>query len=444
MKTIKIFGLTESTLLIFLAVIFLSSCKSDNWPQFRGQEGNQVIRAQQPPEKWGPDQNVAWEVELDGRGWSCPIVWGDKVFFTNAVLEDPSILPPAREGRRQENPVDAVYNFEVICLDAETGDELWKKTAYNGKPRYKTHRDNNYAPETMVTDGKRVYAYFGMTGLYCYDMNGNLVWEKDLGNFPMQANWGTSTSPLLYNGVLYMQIDNEENAFLAALEAETGEELWRIDRDEKSNWGTPVIWKNSVRTELVAPGKKTRGYNPENGELLWELEMGGGRNITSPTPFEDILVVGNEERRDGGGILFAVKAGATGDISLEENESSNDWVKWSVPESGIAMASPVIYQGFVYIVERRRGQIFCYDLETGETVYPATNIEDAEAFWASPWAYNGNIYCLDEEGTTHVIKAGREFQEVRKNKLNDIFWATPAVANNSWFFRGENGMYCIR
>ena len=441
-------NLTISALKLFsiLSIIVLISCKSNNnnWPQFRGPEGNQVVHNQQPPEIWGPNQNVAWEFELDGRGWSCPIVWGNKVFFTNAVLEDPSVLPPAKEGRRQENPVDAVYNFEVICLDTDTGKELWKRVAYHGKPNHKTHRDNNYAPETMVTDGERVYAYFGMTGLYCYDMNGNLMWEKNLGIYPMQSDWGTSTSPMLHEGVLYLQIDNEESSFLAALDADTGEEIWRIDRDEKSNWGTPVIWKNSVRTELVAPGKKTRGYNPGNGELLWELDMGGGRNITAPVPYGDILVAGNEERRSGGGILFAVKAGATGNISLKEDELSNKWVKWSVPESGIAMATPVIYEDLIYIVERRRGQIFCYDVNTGETVYSATNITDAEPFWASPWAYNGNIYCLDEEGTTHVIKAGREFSEVRTNKLNDTFWATPTVANNSWFFRGEKGMYCIK
>lgn len=172
--------------------------------------------------------------------------------------------------------------------------------------------------------------------------------------------------------------------------------------------------------------------------------MGGGRNITSPTPYNDILVIGNEERGDGGGILFAVKAGATGDISLEKGESSNEWVLWSIPESGIAMASPVIYKDLIYIVERRRGQIFCYDVNTGETVYPAANITDAEAFWASPWVYKENIYCLDEEGTTHVIKSGKEFTEVRKNRLEDTFWATPAVANNSWFFRGESGIYCIK
>lgn len=434
----------KKLIILIGAITIFSSCETNNWPQFRGPNSNQLTSEKELPLEWSNEKNMSWNYNIEGRGWSCPIVWENKVFFTNAVLEDPSILPPAKEGRRLENPSDAVYNFEVICLDFNSGEELWKKIAYNGKPRYKTHRDNNYAPETMVTDGKHIFAYFGMTGVYCYDMNGNLIWEKDLGNYPMQGNWGTSSSPVLYQKVLYMQIDNEENSFIVAMDSKTGDEIWRRKRDEKSNWGTPIIWKNSVRTELVVQGLKTRSYNPVNGELFWEMNMGGGRNITSPTAEADIVVVGNEKRRNGGGTLFGIKAGALGEISLKEGETANDFVVWSVPESGIAMASPVIHKGLVYIVERNRGQIFCYDITNGEAIYPATKISEAKAFWASPWVFDNKIYCLDEKGTTHVIQAGKTFKELGKNKLNDVFWASTAIAKNSYIFRGEKGIYCIR
>ncbi|NQU54661.1 MAG: PQQ-binding-like beta-propeller repeat protein [Bacteroidetes bacterium] len=445
MKTFKPSIFFNKKLFILIASITIfSSCETNNWPQFRGPESNQHTSEKELPLEWSQEKNMSWQYELDGRGWSCPIIWGNQVFFTNAVLEDPSVLPPAKAGRRLDNPDDVVYNFEVICLDLNSGEEIWKQVAYHGLPRYKTHRDNNYAPETMVTDGKHVYAYFGMTGLYCYDMKGNLVWEKDLGNYPMQSNWGTSSSPVLYDNVLYMQIDNEEKSFLAALDSKTGEEKWRVSRDEKSNWGTPIIWKNSIRTELVVQGLKTRSYNPENGELLWKVDMGGGRNITSPTADLDMIFVGNEKRSNGGGTLFGIKAGAAGDISLKESESSNEWVVWSVPESGIAMASPVIYNGLIYIVERNRGQIFCYEAASGKAVYPGTKITDAKAFWASPWVFDEKIYCLDEKGTTHVIQAGRTFKELGKNKLDDIFWASTAIAKSSYVFRGEKGIYCIR
>jgi outer membrane protein assembly factor BamB len=434
----------KKILVITAVFIVLTSFKTENWPQFRGPESNQLTTEKTLPLEWSDEKNLLWKIELPGRGWSCPIVWGNKVFVTNAVLEDPSILPPAEAGRRLENPDSAVYNFDVICLDIDSGKEIWKKTAYKGLPRYKTHRDNNYAPETMVTDGQHVYAYFGMTGVYCFDMDGKLIWEKDLGNYPMQSNWGTSTSPLLYNGVLYMQIDNEEKSFLAALDSKTGTEKWRVARDEKSNWGTPIIWKNSIRAELVTSGLKTRSYSPENGQLLWEIDMGGGRNITSPTADGDMIFVGNEKRSNGGGALFGIKAGASGDISLKEGESSNNWVVWSIPESGIAMASPLVYEGLLYMVDRNRGQILCIEAATGNVVYPGTKITGAKAFWASPWAFDGKIYCLEEKGTTHVIQAGREFKELGKNKLDDIFWSSTAIAKGSYIFRGEKGIYCVR
>jgi outer membrane protein assembly factor BamB len=442
-KNLSLFS-SKKLLIPIILITVISSFKTENWPQFRGPQSNQLTTEKKLPMEWSDEKNLLWKIELPGRGWSCPIVWGNKVFVTNAVLEDPSILPLTEAGRRLENPDSAVYNFEVICLDIDSGKEIWKKTAYKGLPKYKTHRDNNYAPETMVTDGQYVYAYFGMTGVYCFDMDGKLIWEKDLGNYPMQSNWGTSTSPLLYNGVLYMQIDNEEKSFLAALDSKTGAEKWRVDREEKSNWGTPIVWKNSIRTELVTSGLKTRSYNPENGQLLWEIDMGGGRNITSPTAEGDMIFVGNEKRSNGGGTLFGIKAGASGDISLKEGESSNDYVVWSVPESGIAMATPLVYEGLLYMVDRNRGQILCLEAATGNVVYPGTKITGAKAFWASPWAFDGKIYCLEEKGTTHVIQAGREFKELGKNKLNDIFWASTAIANGSYIFRGEKGIYCVR
>lgn len=443
MKTKQSFQFTINIFFVIISILFLSSCNTNNWPQFRGPASNNIASETELPLEWDNETNMAWKVDLNGRGWSCPIVWGNKVYITNAVLEDPSILKEAKPGQRQENPDDAIYNFEVICFDLDSGEEIWKKIAYHGKPKYKTHRDNNYAPETMVTDGKYVYAYFGMTGLYCYDMEGEKIWEKDLGNYPMQSNWGTSTSPVLYKGVLYMQIDNEEQSFLAALDSKTGNEKWRVNRDEKSNWGTAIIWENSLRAELVVPGLTTRSYNPENGELLWELDMQGGRNITSPTADGDMIFVGNEKRRDGGR-LFGIKAGAKGDISLKEGEDSNDFVVWSVPESGIAMATPIVYEGLLYIVDRRRGQITCIEAATGKIIYPATNMKDAAAFWASPWAFDGKIYCLDDQGVTHIIKAGEKFEELGKNKIDDVFWASTAIANKSYIFRGEKGLYCIR
>jgi len=435
----------KNIFLLIIGITLVSSCDNNksNWPQFRGPESNQIADGRRLPLEWSNDKNLVWKYDVPGRGWSSPIVWDDKVFIANAVLEDPSILPPAKEGERQENPDSVIYNFEVICFDINTGEEIWKKVAYHGLPKYKTHRDNNYAPETMVTDGEHVYVYFGMTGVYCYDMEGISVWEKDLGTYTMQAGWGTASSPLLYNGILYLQIDNEEHSFITALDSKTGEEKWRISRDEKSNWGTPIIWENSLRTELITPGLKTRSYNPENGELNWEINTGGGRNSASPTADADMIFIGNEKRGSKGGILFGIKAGASGDISLKEGEDSNKYVLWTEKESGISMASPLVYDGLLYIVDRNRGQISCFEAVTGEAVY-TNRITGAKAFWASPWASDGKIYCLEENGTTYVIQAGREFTILGENKLDDIFWSSTAIAKNSYIFRGQKGIYCVR
>ena len=436
---------TISLIFLFAGIQILASCTNNrsNWPQFRGPNSNQIVLSQNLPLSWSSDENLAWFFEVPGRGWSSPIIWDDKVFFTNAVLEDQSLLPPAREGERPENPVDAIYDFEVICLDLNSGEEIWRKVAYHGLPRYKTNQDNNYAPETMVTDGEHVYAYFGMTGLYCYDMDGNMLWEKDLGNYPMQSNWGTASSPLLYKGILYMQIDNEENSFLAALDAKTGDEKWRIQRDEKSNWGTPMIWENSIRTELVTPGVTVRSYNPENGALFWEFNTGGGRSSASPTADGDLIFFGNENRGSSGGILFGIKAGASGDISLKENESSNEYVAWLLENAGIAMPSPLVYEGLVYIAERNRGRITCVEAKTGEIIY-REQLPEARTFWASPWAFDGKIFFLEEDGITYIVKAGKDFELLGENKLEDGFFSTTAIANNAYVFRGEKGIYCIR
>ena len=434
-----------NSVLLAVAIFLLHSCSS-NWPQFRGSDSNQLARQKKLPEEWGQDRNLAWKYQLSGRGWSSPVVWGDKVFFTAAVLEDPSLQWEQREGgeRLLVNPPDAEYSWVVYCLDANTGEELWRQVAHGGTPNIPTHRDNTYASETPVTDGERLYVYFGMTGLFTYDLDGNLLWEKDLGNYPTRGNWGTSTSPVLWKNVLYLQIDNEENSFLVALDAATGDEKWRIQRNEKSNWSTPVIWKNKVRTELVTGGKTARSYDPETGELIWELNVGGGRNISSPVFDRKMIYLGNEKRSDGGGTLFAVKAGAEGDITPAEGASASKGVAWARPESGLSMPSPLLYKGLIYIAERRQGMIFCYEASTGEPVYQKVQVPDAGPFWASPWVANEKIYCLDERGTTHVLRPGREFELLAQHKLDDKFWSSQAIAGNAYIFRGVEYLYCIR
>jgi outer membrane protein assembly factor BamB len=335
-----------------------------------------------------------------------------------------------------------VFSWEITCLDRETGEVLWNRAPIEGHPRIKTHPGNTYASETPVTDGERVYVYFGMMGLFAYDFDGNLAWSKDFGAFPMLNDFGTCSSPCYYDGRLFLQIDNEKDSFLVSLNAKTGEELWRVARDEKSNWSNPMIWENKERVELVTQGTVARSYDPATGKQLWELNMLGGRNSCTPAGDSERLFLANEKKGEGG-YVFAVKAGASGDITPKDGEESTDGVIWYAPNAGIAMASPLVYEGYIYALDRRTGLVSCFNAETGDTAYFRSRLPGGKAFWASPWASDGKIYCLDEAGTTHVLAAGAEFNLLGQNKIEEKFWASAALAPGSVILRGAGHLYCI-
>ncbi|QGY44867.1 PQQ-binding-like beta-propeller repeat protein [Maribellus comscasis] len=442
-------------LFLFFA-FFLSSCTTNNWSQFRGPDFNMVVIGKNLPTEWGDSLNIRWTADMDGESWSSPIIYGDKVFYSSAVLVKKAPVkiqenePEQKQGNGDAPPpppednsyLEDIYRWQISCLDLKTGNELWKKISFEGNPRIKKHAGSTYACETPVTDGKRVYVYYGMVGVYCYDSGGGLIWEKDLGAYPTLNGWGTGSSPVLYNNVLYVLVDNEENSFLVALDAVTGEEKWRKSRDEKTTYSTPVIWENGHRTELVTLGSKARSYDPESGELLWELELGGRFAIPSPVFDDEAIYFGNAGGPDAVGPLFAVKAGADGNITPAEGETTSDGVIWLVPEAGVANPSPLLYNGLIYILSSRGGEISCFDALTGNLVYKE-KIDGVGACWASPWVCDNKIYFYDERGNTRVLKAGREFELVSENSIDDKFWASIAVANGAYIFKGVEKIYCI-
>ncbi|MCO8124032.1 PQQ-binding-like beta-propeller repeat protein [Stieleria sp. TO1_6] len=430
------------------------SANAANWPQFRGSDSDGVA-ASSHPMRWSETENVDWSIDVDGEGWSCPVVWGDNVFLTTAVPiptdgdaanTDPQEYQSGSAGRRQEL-TRLNYRWDVVCIDANDGTENWRQTAHTGHPTIPRHSSNTYATETPLTDGQRVYAYFGMTGLYCYDMQGRLQWSKNLGSYEMRAGWGTASSPTLHDGKLFLQIDNDDQSFIVAIDAATGNEIWRADRDEKSNYSSPIIWQNSQRDELIAGGSVCRSYDPMTGKLLWQLEMEKGRSSATPLAVEDRLYVGTELRNrggddDGGGYLFCIRPGGSGDLSTPPDQATNPAVLWKQERSGIQMASPVLCQGYLYLPERRSGMVHCLDAATGESVY-STRVPGARAFWASPWASGEQVYCVDTSGTTHVIAAGPKFNVVAKNEIDELTWSTPAIANGAIYFRTASKLYRI-
>ncbi len=441
--------------LAIISVLFiLPSCNTEGWPQYRGAKSNLVVTGDNLPVEWGDNNNIKWTYGMEGKSWSSPIVWGNKVFITSAYSDElesedqaaPSAPQqnagaPSQAGQTPPIPIaeddifeDQVYKWEVTCIDLDTGEKLWKQVASEGNPRTKIHARGTYANETPVTDGKRIYAYFGMAGVYCYDLDGNLLWENDLGAFETANGWGTGSSPVIYNDILYVQVDNEVSSFIVALNAKTGEQKWKMDRDEKTNYSTPIVWENSIRNELVTTGKIARSYDLLTGEILWELEMDGGYSIPSPVATEDILYLGNANEKEVG-TLFAVKAGAEGEVTSDE-------LAWSVPQSGFGNPSPLLYDGLLYVVNSRGGDVVCYDATTGEKVYEE-EVSGVGACWASPWVYNEVVYFSDDKGVTHTFKAGLQFEELSKNSIDDTIWGSVASVNNQYILKGVEYVYCI-
>jgi outer membrane protein assembly factor BamB len=446
---------TRCWLAALILVLLPVSLLAENWPQFRGSTGDGVAAQAKLPVEWASGKNVAWKTRIPGFGWSQPIVWGGRIFVTTAVTDkqprpDPNDWSPgdglgglsAFLGSVRKPPT-AEYRWMVLCLDRATGKVAWEQVARTGRPTIPIHARNSYATETPVTDGERVIAYFGMSGLYCYDLSGNLLWTKDLGTFPLQMDWGTGSSPVLHGGRVYVQCDNDKASFLVALDAKSGDELWRADREERTNWSTPYVWKNSQRIEIVCGGgTKMRSYDPAAGRLLWELS-GSGRCSSSPVGSADLLYVNSGDRLTGQrGILAAIRPGGSSDISPTA-KTTGEFVAWSVPLTGGRVASPLLAGDCLYLPEQQGGLIRCLDAQTGKQHY-RQRLPGAAGFTASPWSSGDKVFCLDQNGTTFVLAAGPKLEVLATNKLADeLFWSSAAVAGDSLLIRGIDHVYCV-
>jgi outer membrane protein assembly factor BamB len=417
-----------------------------NWPQFRGPGALGVADNPGLPDRWSTHENVAWKIDVPGRGWSSPIVWGERVFLTTVVSEGEVELPKKGlyfGGERKEIP-QAAHRWLVLCLDLKSGRELWRREAHRGAPPNSLHVKNTYASETPVTDGQRVYAYFGNVGMFCYDFAGNKLWSTNWPPVKTRNAWGSAGSPVLHQDRLFIVNDNDENAFAAALDARTGRQLWRVDRDEKSNWATPCVWQNDQRIELITPGtRKVRSYDLD-GKLLWEF--GGMSSIVIPTPFSKfgLLYVCSGYVGDKVRPVFAIKPGASGDISLKPGETNNAFIAWHHPAAGPYNPSPVLYGDYFYVLFDF-GFLSCHDARTGRQIYEKERIRpEPTSFTASPWAANGKLFALSEDGDTFVVQAGPEYRLLHRNPLDEMCMATPALAGDRLLIRTLTKLYCIR
>ena len=429
----------------------VQSTASDNWPEFRGPDRTAVVPDNpRLPETWNATDNVAWRTEVPGRGWSSPIIWGDRVFVTavstGADYEGPKpgLWLPETGFYIEGEPPPGRHTWLVFCLDLKTGEIVWQRTAHEGPAPSPKHPKNSFASATPVTDGERVYVIFGNLGIFAYDFDGSLRWSRELSSRTNQGHVGTGSSPALLDDQLIVMHDNDDDSYVAAFDTATGQENWRVPRDEGGGFSTPLVWQNDLRTEIVTSGKnRVRSYDP-SGNLLWFFS-GRMTNVTVPTPVPgDGIVyvssgyVGNNHRP-----VYAVLPGAEGDISLRPNQRANEYVRWYQPRVASYHPSPVLYQGIYYTLHDR-GFFTAHDARTGRAVYDRVRIETGATFTASPWAYNGKIFALSENGDTYVIEAGPEYRLIGKNTIGEMTLASPAIAGETLVLRTLTHLYGIR
>ena len=417
------------------------------WAQFRGPGSRGVAETNRIPDRWSTSENVDWKRDIPGRGWSSPVIWNNHVFVTTVI--NSGAAEEAKKGLyfggNRPAPPDAIHQWKVVCLDLVTGETRWERQVHEGKPLSAIHIKSSFASETPVTDGERVYCCFGSVGIFCFDLDGNEIWRQELKPLPTRYGWGNAASPVLHQGKLYYCHDNDEASYLMALDAKSGKELWRTPRDEKSNWATPFVWENDLRTEIVTPGTGAiRSYDLD-GKLLWSLR--GMSSITIATPYAShgFLFVTSGYVGDKVRPIYAIKPGASGDISLDDEATSNEFIAWSLPQAAPYNPSTLVSNGRMFVLYDR-GLIACYDAKTGDELFGQKRLPNGRAFTSSPWAMSGKIYCLNEDGVTYVLKDSDQFEVLHTNRLadDDMGMATPAIAGDRLLIRTAARIYCIK
>jgi ankyrin repeat protein/outer membrane protein assembly factor BamB len=420
-----------------------------NWPSFRGPNASGVADGQFPPLTWDAEKNlnVRWKTPIPGLGHSCPIVWEDRVYITTAVSADGKAeFRPGLYGDVDSVKEATEHTWLVYCLDKRSGKVLWEQTACKGVPKVKRHPKGSHANPTPATDGTHVVVSFGSEGLYCYDRDGKLLWEKSLGVldsgwfFDADYQWGFGSSPILYKDLVIVQCDVGKDSFVAAYQVEDGKEVWRKSREEIPSWGTPTIVEGPQRVELVTNATKyARGYDPLTGEELWRL--GRHAEITVPAPIfgQGLIFITSGYRPVQP--IYAIRPGATGDITLETGKTSNDAIAWSVSKGGPYMPTPIVYGEYLYTCSNA-GMVTCYEAKTGKQVYKE-RLGAQGGYTASPVAADGKLYFPSEESGVQVVRAGPKFELLASNPLGDACMATPAISDGMLIVRTKHYVFGI-
>jgi outer membrane protein assembly factor BamB len=445
--------------LIALTTVYLvaGSANADpaHWPQWRGPFFNGVARTGAPVE-FSDTKNIKWKIAVPGRGFSTPVIWGDKIFLTNAVStgkvtqpapepEQPQSPPqnpgagrrPGRGGPGGGSAAGEEHKFVVMCLDKKTGKTLWERVAKVATPHEGYHQQyGSFASNAPLTDGRHLYVSFGSRGVYCYDLNGKLIWEKDLGvQLRMRLQFGEGVAPALHGNLLIHPFDQQSGSFVVALDKRNGNEVWRKERDEISAWATPLIADVKGKKQvIISATNKVRAYSPENGNLIWECAGLGDNVIPHPAQHNDTVLVMSGYRNPK---LMAIRLGREGDLT------GSDAVLWSQTRGLSYTASPVLHDNKFYALTDN-GMLSCFNATTGEPYYHQQRLPQPDNFKASPVAAGDHLYLASESGVITVIKLGEKFEIVATNTLADqMFVASPVVAEGEMFLRSKTHLFCV-
>ena len=414
--------------------------RNENWHQWRGPDATGVAPTGNPPVEWSATRNLKWKAAIPGLGKSTPVIWGDRIFLTSAkstgkVVEGaarPEDQPQRQFGIKFPN---TLFQFDVFCLDRQTGKILWQKTAVEELPHEGHHGDNSHASASPFTDGQSLFVSFGSRGLYCYDLDGNLLWQKKLENVSTRLSFGEASSPVAHGDTVILTRDNETESYVLALDAKTGQTRWKAPREESSDWATPLILEHGGRVQVITnASKKVRSYDITTGAIFWEC---GGQvaNVTpSPVPLDDHVICMSGYR---GSAAMSIDLDSTGDVT------GTDKVAWSFGKDTPYVPSPLLYGDMLYFNKLNNGILTCLDAKSGQPLIPATRLEGIANIYASPVGAADRVYFVGRDGTTVVLKRSASMEVLATNKLNDLIDASPAIAGNQLFLRGQNHLYCL-
>jgi outer membrane protein assembly factor BamB len=420
------------------------------WPSFRGTDAIGIADGQNLPDTWDvkAGTNILWRTPIPGLAHSSPIVWGDRVFVTSAISQSPNAtFKPGLYGDGDASEDRSPHRWMVYAIDRRSGKMVWERTAAEGVPLNKRHIKSTYASASPATDGRIVVAWFGSQGVHAYDVDGTFRWKVDLGRVDMGAydiptfEWGPASSPIIWNNLVIVQCDTQADSFLLALDALTGQTVWKTDRDELPSWGTPTVIETPAGPELVTNASNfVRGYDPRTGKELWRL--GRSSKITAPTPIaaDGLMVIASGRAPERP--VFAVRPGARGDITPSGSDTASAGLAWSRTGRGSYMPTPLAYQGLLYVLGNA-GLFDAYRIETGDEVYRQRLTHPGSGFSASPVAADGKIYLANEDGDMLVIAAGADFKTIATNTMGEFLMATPALSEGVMYVKSASTLWAI-